>query len=204
MTSRKPLVPDLAHIRAFEAGPAFEAWLAEHHDQATELYVRIYKKGAGVPTITYAEAIDAALCWGWIDGIRKGYDDASFLQRFTPRRPKSLWSQINREHVARLIASGRMTEHGLLHVNAAKADGRWEAAYAGGAKMQIAPELEAALARNERARALYDQLDKTNRYAFNWRVSTLKTPAGREKRAATVVQMLLDGATFHPVPKQRK
>src|SRR5687767_345681 len=124
------IVPDKKKIRSFRSEAAFEKWLAKNHARETELWLRLYKKGSGVPTLTPAQAIDVALCWGWIDGIRKGLDELSFLQRFTPRRAKSVWSQINRDNVARLTAAGRMTPHGQRQVDVAKADGRWDAAYA--------------------------------------------------------------------------
>jgi uncharacterized protein YdeI (YjbR/CyaY-like superfamily) len=123
-----PLVPDPDRIRSFRTEAAFERWLSRHHDREPELWLRIFKKASGVPTVTAAQALDVALCWGWIDGIRKRFDDESFLQRYTPRRPKSLWSQVNRDNVARLVDAGRMTPHGMRQVEAAKADGRWDAA----------------------------------------------------------------------------
>src|SRR5687767_10867985 len=104
-----PVVPDPKKIRSFRSAAAFERWLSTHHDRETELWLKIHKKDSGLPTVTHVQAIEVALCWGWIDGLRKGFDDTSFLQRFSPRKPKSVWSQINREHVARLVASGRMT-----------------------------------------------------------------------------------------------
>ncbi len=115
------VVPNPKSIRGFRSAEAFETWLAANHDRREELWLRIYKIDSGLPTVTYAEALDVALCWGWIDGIRKGLDGKSFLQRFTPRRSKSIWSQNNREHVARLTAAGRMTAHGQRHVDAARA-----------------------------------------------------------------------------------
>ncbi len=125
-----PVVPDFKQLRSFNEPSAFETRLAKHHARERELWLKIYKKGSGLPTVTYAEALDVAPCWGWIDGLKKSFDENSFLQRFTPRKPKSVWSQSNRRHVARLIAGGRMTEHGQRHVDAAKADGRWDSAYA--------------------------------------------------------------------------
>src|SRR5574339_1236748 len=119
-----PIVPDPKKIRSFRTGAAFDRWLAAQHDRETEVWVRIFKKNSGVATVTPAEALDVALCWGWIDGIRKRLDERSFLQRYTPRGAKSRWSQINRDHVARLTAAGRMTPHGQRQVDAAKADGR--------------------------------------------------------------------------------
>src|SRR5262245_22209034 len=125
-----PIIPDKKKIKSFRTETAFERWLAKHHDRESEVWLRIYKKDAGVASVTPAQALDVALCWGWIDAIRKRFDDRSFLQRYTPRRAKSVWSQINRDHVARLIAAGRMTPYGQRAVDAARSDGRWAAAYA--------------------------------------------------------------------------
>jgi uncharacterized protein YdeI (YjbR/CyaY-like superfamily) len=125
-----PVIPDPKNIRSFRDEAAFEKWLRANHDRETELWLKIYKKASGVPTVTYAQALDVSLCWGWIDGLKKSFDEEAFLQRFSPRRPKSVWSQINREHIARLVKAGRMTPHGQRHVNSAKEDGRWAAAYA--------------------------------------------------------------------------
>src|SRR4051812_30970852 len=125
-----PVIPDPKKIKSFPTQAAFEAWLAANHTRQTELWLKIHKKGSGVPTVSAAQALDVALCYGWIDGIRKGVDERSFLQRYTPRRPKSIWSQINRDHVARLTAAGRMRPEGQRQIDAAKADGRWDAAYA--------------------------------------------------------------------------
>lgn len=191
-------------IRGFANQKAFERWLRAHHQSESEVYLRIYKKGAGVPTISYAEALDVALCWGWIDGLKKSYDRESFLQRFSPRRPKSVWSKINREHVQRLIEAGRMTPHGLRHVDAAKADGRWEAAYAGSANMAVPDDLLAAIRAEPRALATFEKLDKANRYALAWRLHQLKTVAGREKRIAAFVAMLKLGKTLHPQRAARR
>ena len=125
-----PIIPDPRKIKSFRTEAAFAAWMKANHARETEIWLKIHKKGSGLPTVTNAQAIDVALCWGWIDGIRKSFDERSFLQRYTPRRARSIWSQINRDHVARLTAAGRMTPHGQRQVDAAKADGRWDAAYA--------------------------------------------------------------------------
>jgi uncharacterized protein YdeI (YjbR/CyaY-like superfamily) len=116
-----PMIADPDRIKSFRTAEAFEKWLAAKHNREIELWLRIFKKDAGVSTVTYAQAVEVALCWGWIDGLRKAFDESSFLQRFTPRKAKSVWSQINRDHVARLTASGRMTSHGQRHVDSAKA-----------------------------------------------------------------------------------
>ena len=125
-----PIVPDKNTIKSFRTEAALERWLSRNHDRQPEWWLRIFKKGSGVATVTPAHALDVALCWGWIDAVRKSLDDRSFLQRYTPRGRKSTWSQINRDHVARLTLAGRMTPHGQRQVDAAKADGRWDAAYA--------------------------------------------------------------------------
>ena len=125
-----PVVPDPRRTKAFATAAAFEKWLAAHHARETELWLQIHKKASGRRTVTYAEALDVALCWGWIDGLKKSFDEESFLQRFTPRTAKSIWSQVNRDHVQRLVTAGRMTKHGQRQVTLAKADGRWAAAYA--------------------------------------------------------------------------
>jgi len=193
-----PVIPDPKSIRAFKSADALESWLAKNHGKQSELYLRIYKKGSGVATVSHSEAVDVALCWGWIDAIRKSHDELSFLQRFTPRKPRSIWSQVNRERVERLVASGRMTPHGLAQVEAAKADGRWAAAYGVRAKMKTPDDLLAALQREPEALATYEQLDKTNLFALAFRLGNLKTAAGREKRIASFVAMLKQGRTLHP------
>jgi uncharacterized protein YdeI (YjbR/CyaY-like superfamily) len=192
---------DDLETRAFRDAAAFERWLARHHDRAPGLWLRIHKKHTGLPTVTYAEALDVALCWGWIDGIRKGLDEQSFVQRFTPRRPKSVWSQINREHVARLTAAGRMTPHGQRHVDAAKADGRWDAAYAPirSARADDLPEdLRAAIEASPRARKTFARLNRQNLFALAYRTNAMKTPAGRARKIATLVAMLERGQTIVP------
>src|SRR4051812_1737626 len=126
---------DPTKVHEFPDADSFYKWLGKHHDKEAEVWIKIHKVGSGLPSITPKEAIDVVLCWGWIDAIRKGFDDKSFLQRYTPRGKKSIWSQINVDNVARLISESRMTEHGLKHVEAAKADGRWHRAYSSGKNM---------------------------------------------------------------------
>src|SRR5689334_13575484 len=186
-------------FKAFPSEQAFEAWLAKHHDKESELWIRIYKKGSGVPTVTPAQAIDVVLCWGWIDGQRKGYDEQSFLQRYSPRRPKSIWSETNRDNVARLIKAKRMTPHGLRHVEAAKADGRWAAAYKGSRTMTMPADLLRAIEADPKAAATYAKLDKQNLFALAFRLGNLKTAAGREKKIAAFVQMLQRGEAIYPI-----
>lgn len=199
-----PVIVDPSRIKAFPTEQAFENWLSKHHLTATELWIRIYKTDSGVPSVTPAQAIDVALCWGWIDGQRKGYDERSFLQRYSPRRAKSIWSDINRESVARLIEAKRMTPHGMRQIEAAKADGRWAAAYKGSRSMTMPEDLMRAIAADEKAAAMFAKLDKHNRYALAFRLGNLKTAAGREKKIAAFVQMLRRGETIHPLKTSRR
>ncbi len=196
-----PIVPNPTKIRSFCDQAAFENWLGRNHARETEVWLRIYKKGSGVATITVAEALDVVLCWGWIDGIRKSLDDESFLQRYTPRRERSVWSQINREHVARLTAAGRMTPHGQRQVDAAKADGRWDAAYApmrSATKDTIPDDLLAAIEASPRARKTFRTLGRQNLFALAFRTNNMKTSAGRARKIAALVAMLERGETIFP------
>jgi uncharacterized protein YdeI (YjbR/CyaY-like superfamily) len=192
------VVPDPKNIRAFKDSTAFETWLASNHDKKTELWCKLHKKNSGLPTVTYAEALDVALCWGWIDGLKKSFDDKSFLQRFTPRKPKSIWSQINRDHVARLISSNRMTSHGLKHVLAAKADGRWDAAYAPASRTNLPAEFLASVDSSPKAKATLATLNAANKFALSFRLQQARTPAALNKKIADLVAMLEKGETFHP------
>lgn len=197
--------PGPGDVHAFRDAASFDAWLRANHASADHVWLRIYKTGSGVPSITIGEALDVVLCWGWIDGIRKGLDDVSYLQRYTPRRPRSLWSQVNREHVARLVAAGRMTPHGLRQVELAKADGRWDAAYAPvrHASAETTPaDLRAAIAANPAAEATFRTLTKQNLFALAFRTAAMKTPAGRARKIATLVEMLARGETI--VPQKRR
>lgn len=191
-----PVVVDPAKVREFVDRDAFYRWLGENHDKADEIWIRIWKKASGRPTITAAEAIDVVLCWGWIDAIRKSWDSESFVQRYTHRGRKSLWSQVNRDNVARLIAEGQMTEHGLHHVELAKADGRWDAAYA--TTMDPPDDLRAAIAASPRAQAAYEGLSAQNRFALIFRTVSLKTAAARARKIAGFVEMLERGETIYP------
>jgi uncharacterized protein YdeI (YjbR/CyaY-like superfamily) len=184
-------------VLAFETPAEWRAWLAEHHAGCKGMYVRLFKKGSGVATITYAEALDEALCYGWIDSTKNAYDAESFLQRFGPRKPRSIWSQVNREHVARLIEAGKMTPAGQAPIDEAKANGEWDAAYASGSTFTLPPELETALDAHPEARAHYESLNKTNRYAIYHRVHTAKKPETREKRVAWAIELLLNKGKVH-------
>ena len=196
-----PVIPNPERIRSFGNEAAFEKWLRANHDQEPELWLRFYKKASGVPTVTYGQALDVALCWGWIDGLKKSFDAESFLQRFSPRRPKSVWSQINRDHIARLVKAGRMTPHGQQHVDAAKADGRWAAAYAPirtVTEAGIPKDLRAAIGANPRARKTFRTLSRQNLFALAFRTNNMKTAAGRAKKIADLVAMLARGETIVP------
>jgi uncharacterized protein YdeI (YjbR/CyaY-like superfamily) len=183
-------------VLAFPDQAAFEAWLDEH-PSAPGVYVKLAKKGAGVPSVTYAELVESALCFGWIDGRSNRLDDRFYLQRMTPRRAKSVWSQKNVAAVDALRLAGRMRPAGLAAVEAAKADGRWERAYAGAATITMPDDLAEALAAAPAAQQAFEALDGANRYAVLWRVHTAGTPQTRAKRIAAVVQKLTDGGRYH-------
>jgi uncharacterized protein YdeI (YjbR/CyaY-like superfamily) len=184
-------------VLAFPDQAALEAWLEAEHATAPGLYVKLAKKGAGVPSINWEQMVEVLLCFGWIDGRANRLDDRFYLQRITPRRPRSVWSQKNVATVERLIAEGRMRPAGLAAVEAAKADGRWDRAYAGPATITVPDDLAAALDAEPAVRAAFDGLDGQNRYAVLHRVHTATTPATRAKRIAAAVTMLRDGRTPH-------
>jgi uncharacterized protein YdeI (YjbR/CyaY-like superfamily) len=192
--------PDKVHT--FATAKAFDAWLKRNHE-SDEVWIKIHKVKSGLPTISPAEAIEVALCWGWIDAIRKAFDEQSFLQRYTPRGKRSIWSKINVATVGRLIADGRMTERGLREVDAAKADGRWDNAYGSGKGMKIPDDLQAAIDADPAARAMLPQLTEQNRFALAFRVHQVKTPAVRLKKIETFVAMLARGETLHPQKPQK-
>ena len=196
-----PVTVDPSRVREFPDAGSFYRWLGQHHASEPEVWIRIHKRASGLPSITPADAIDVALCWGWIDAIRKGLDATSYLQRYTPRGAKSIWSQINVDNVARLIGEGRMTEHGLKHVEAAKADGRWDRAYASGKEMTIPDDLQAAIDAEPKAKEMLGRLSAQNRFALAFRVGNMKTEAGRRKKIETFVAMLKRGETIYPQKK---
>ena len=185
-------------VREFADAESFHAWLAQHHGTEDEIWIKLHKVGSGLKSITAKEAIDVVLCWGWIDAIRKGLDDKSFLQRYTRRGKKSIWSQINVDNVARLVREGRMTEHGLAPVDAAKADGRWQRAYRSGKDMKIPADLQAAIDAEPKARAMLEKLSEQNRFALAFRTHHMKTEAGRKKKIESFVAMLKRGETIYP------
>jgi uncharacterized protein YdeI (YjbR/CyaY-like superfamily) len=183
-----PVVVDPKSVKAFANEAAFEAWLSKNHQSATEVWIKIFKKDSGTPSINWSQGIDVALCWGWIDGIRKSLDDAAFLQRFTPRKGKSRWSQINRDRVAALTKAGRMTPHGQVHVDAAKKDGRWDAAYPSPKDMELPADFVAAVRKNAKARATLEALGRQDTFSLAYRLFHAKA----ERRAALIERMVAD------------
>ena len=172
----------------FESKKKFADWLAKNHNKSAGLWLKIAKKATGIPTVTYAEALDVALCYGWIDGQKGRFDDKYFLQKFTPRRPKSIWSKINVGHVERLIASGEMKPAGLKAVEAAKQDGRWDAAYASQKNISVPEDFQSALEKNKKAKAFFESLTSSKRYPFLFRVTTAKKAETRERRIRQFVE----------------
>ncbi|WP_460732977.1 YdeI/OmpD-associated family protein [Lysobacter tyrosinilyticus] len=183
-------------VKLFRTQAAWEKWLATHAD-AAGVWVQIAKKDGGETSVSQNEAIEGALCHGWIDGQKRAMDEKFYMLRFTPRRPRSVWSRINIAKVEQLIADGRMQPAGQREVDAAKRDGRWEAAYEGSSRMEVPQELADALAANAGACRFFDQLDRTNRYAFCWRVQTAKKAETRRARAEKFVAMMARGEKIH-------
>jgi uncharacterized protein YdeI (YjbR/CyaY-like superfamily) len=183
--------------RSFRSAKELRAWLAKEHTRAPVLLLRIYKKDSAVPSVTYAEALDQALCFGWIDGQKLPFDANSWVQKFTPRRAKSGWSKKNVAHVDRLIQDGQMTPAGLQEIDAAKADGRWAAAYDSPANATVPQEFLKELARNAKAKQFYATLNKANLYAIAYRLQTAKRPETRIKRIKLIIEMLARGEKFH-------
>ena len=196
-----PVIPNARKTKSFRTEKSFETWLAANHERESELWLKIHKKASGLPTVTSAQALDVALYWGWIDGLTKSFDEHSFLQRFTPRTARSIWSQVNRGHVARLTAAGRMTPNGQRQVDAAKADGRWNAAYAPIRSVSAATvpkDLRAAIEASPRALKTFRTLGKRNLFALIFRTNNMKTPAGRAKKITDLVAMLARGERIIP------
>ena len=191
------LIPSAPTPTLFKTARSFDTWLRKHHATSDGLWLQIAKKGADEPSVTYAQAVEIALCWGWIDGQKKGLDDQHFLQRFTPRRSRSIWSKINVDKVAALIDAGRMQPAGQAQINAAKADGRWQQAYDGARTSTMPDDLQAALDAAPKAKAFFATVNATNRYAVLWRVQTAVKPETRAKRIAQLVDMLARGEVIH-------
>ena len=184
-------------ILAFADQPSLDEWLSKQLAGSPGLWIKFAKKGAGAPSVSKAEAIDAALCHGWIDGQLDTYDDVHWLIRFTPRKSKSKWSQINRTRALQLIDEGRMRAGGLAQVEAARADGRWEAAYAPASTAEAPPDLREAMEQSPKAAAFFATLTGANRYAILYRISAVKKPETRARKIAGYVAMLERGETIH-------
>ncbi len=185
-------------ILPFKSSAAFRLWLNKNHARSDGIWLRFFKKASGRKTVTYAEALDQALCHGWIDGQVKRFDELSWLQKFTPRRARSSWSKLNTQHVERLIKSGHMTPAGMRAVEAAKADGRWQAAYASPRNATPPEDFLKALAKNKKAKAFFETLNRANIYAIVYRLQTAKKPETREKRMKLILSMMRAGKKFHP------
>ena len=183
-------------VLPFESKKKFADWLAKQYDKSAGVWMKLAKKGAGIPSVTYHEALDVALCYGWIDGQKLSFDEKYFLQRFTPRRAKSIWSKINTEKVANLIASGEMKPSGLKAVEAAKQDGRWDAAYASSKNISVPADFQSALEGNRKAKSFFESLTSARRYSFLFRIETAKKAETRERRIRQFVEMLERGETF--------
>jgi len=184
-------------ILSFNSSVEFENWLELNIINTKGIWVRFFKKNSGIPTITYAEALDVALCYGWIDGQVKKHDENSYLQKFTPRRPKSMWSKRNVEHITRLETEGRMKSSGIIEVEKAKRDGRWERAYDSPGKMVVPVDFIELLSKNKKAFEFFESLNKTNKYSIGWRLQTAKTPETRQKRIMEIINIMEKGEQFH-------
>lgn len=184
-----PAKPEL-QVQPFASAGTWEAWLEEHHASSEGVWIKFAKKGTGIETVSYAEAVDAALCYGWIDGQVKRFDEEHWLQRFTPRRPRSKWSKINREKVARLIETGKMKPAGLREVERAQADGRWDAAYDSPSKATVPDDLQREFDKNPEAAAVFDSLNRSERYTILYQIQDAKRPETRVRRIEKFVAML--------------
>ncbi len=189
--------PSPLPILAFKTAASFETWLAKHHANSTGLWLKLYKKNSGQQSITYAEALDVALCYGWIDSQKLSHDELAWLQKFCPRTAKSIWSKVNIGHVERLIKSSKMQAAGLLAVEKAKADGRWEKAYDSPSKMTIPDEFLNELHKNKKAATFFKTLNKTNLFAIGFRLQTAKKQETKVKRMKDIIEKLAKGEKFH-------
>lgn len=192
-TNSKPQL----EIISFETAETFRTWLHNNHAISPGIRIRMFKKASGKPSLTRTEAILEALCYGWIDAIANKYDDESWLQTFVPRRPRSIWSKINRDYVAQLINEGKMQPAGMVQVEAAKADGRWDAAYDSPRTMTVPEDFLNELSKDPKAEAFFKTLNKSNLYAIGWRLQTAKKPETRERRMKALLEMLSKGEKLH-------
>ncbi|HLG93692.1 MAG TPA: YdeI/OmpD-associated family protein [candidate division Zixibacteria bacterium] len=184
-------------ILAFKTAKDWKKWLGKNHAKSAGIWLRFFKKGSGVPSVTYAEALDEALCHGWIDSQLQKYDEISYLQKFTPRRPKSLWSKRNIEHVGRLVKEGRMQFAGRKEMEAARKDGRWEQAYDSSGTMKVPKDFLEKLSKNKKAKAFFEKLNRSNIYAIAWRLQTAQKPQTRSRRMKALLAMLAEGKKLH-------
>ncbi len=184
-------------VLPFESKKKWAEWLAKGHDQSAGVWLKLAKKDSGIPSVTYDQALDVALCYGWIDGQKKGFDDKYWLQKFTPRGPKSIWSKINTGKAERLIANGEMKSAGLRAIEAAQQDGRWEAAYASQKSISVPEDFQAALDKNKKARAFFATLNSVNRYAILFRIHNAKKAETRAKKIQQFIEMLERGEKIH-------
>ena len=197
MPTVKSIIPLELAPTLFKSAKAFEAWLKKNHATSEGLWLKIAKRGSNEPSVTYPEAVEIALCWGWIDGQKKSFDDQHYLQRFTPRRARSVWSKINVNKVQALIEAGRMQAPGQAQVEAAKADGRWARAYDGARTSTVPEDLQAALEAEPAAKTFFASINASNRYAILWRIQTAARAETRARRVAQLVEMLARGETIH-------
>ena len=188
--------PDLPVI-PFASQALWEQWLDQNHTVSKGIWLQMFKKNSGIASVNYAQALDVALCYGWIDGQLKSIDGLSYMQRFTPRRPKSIWSKRNIEHIARLITEGRMKPAGLKEAESAKSDGRWEVAYDGQGSMNLPSDFLEELTKHSEAFIFYESLNKANKYAIAWRIQTARRPETKEKRMKEILEMLARKEKFH-------
>lgn len=184
-------------VMSFSRPEEWSNWLENNYQSLTGIWMKFYKKGSGITSINYKEALDEALCYGWIDGQAKPFDDKSWLQRFTPRRARSIWSKRNIENISRLESDNRMKPSGLMAVEAAKADGRWDKAYDSPGNMAVPDDFLNELSKDKKATAFFETLNKSNKYAITWRLQTAKKAETREKRIKTILEMLQRGEKFH-------
>jgi uncharacterized protein YdeI (YjbR/CyaY-like superfamily) len=188
---------ELKPIRAFKTQQDFETWLEKNQHKPEGVWIRFARKSSGIKSITHPEALETALCFGWIDALRRPESDTTYLQRFVPRRSKSLWSQINRAKALSLVESGRMRPSGHAEIERARQDGRWEAAYPSPANARISPEFERELDRHPKAKTFFETISRVNRYAILWRLATAKTEEKREQLTRKFIDMLEKGETIH-------
>jgi len=193
----KVTAPAEMPVVSFKSEKLWEKWLATNHSKLNGVWLQFFKKASGTVAVNYAEALDVALCYGWIDGQVKKHDEHSWLQKFTPRRPKSIWSKRNIEHVERLTKEGRMKPSGLKAAEEAKNDGRWERAYDSPGKMEVPEDFLNELSKNKKAKTFFESLNKSNKYAIAWRLQTAAKPETRTKRMKAILEMLKSGKKFH-------